>query len=391
MRFVFYKHQLTWPRQSGHDVHSAEMMRALAAKGHAVLFLSRTPPEAGATDGLGLEGSALVTPEPEDERFRPAGLQARFFSYWGVEPRYAAGVARVCRQFGADVLVSVGLDALPYLVGDHRAVSVWYAADEWVLHHLSQFRALDRPTWINLRQAAVKGVYQRAFTPDVDRMWVVTEQDRWAARWIAGARHVDVIPNGVDVAYFSPRSVEELPDTAVFWGRLDFGPNVQALEWVVRQVWPRVREQRPEAVLRIIGFKPGDEVRRLAVEPGVSLQQDLPDLRDEVCRHAVAIAPMVSGLGIKNKLLEAAAMGRAILCTTKATLGLDLPASPPFVIADRPADWARTLVALWDDPQKRRQLGADARAWVTSRHSWSAAADLALRGIGSMETVANGQ
>ncbi len=388
MRFVFYKHQLTWPRQSGHDVHSAEMMRALGAKGHSVFFLSRTVPEAGATDGLGLAGSAVITPIEEDIRFRPLGLQARFFSYWGVEPQYAAAVARVCHQRGADVLVSVGLDALPYLVGDHQAIRVWYAADEWVLHHLSMVRLVDRPSWVNVRQAAVKGVYQRAFTPDVDRMWVVTDQDRWAARWIAGARNVDVIPNGVDIEYFAPRPVDERPDTAVFWGRLDFGPNVQALDWIVRQVWPRVRARRPGASLRIIGFKPGDEVTRLAAEPGVSIQQDLPDLRDEVCRNAVAVAPMVSGLGIKNKLLEAAAMARPILCTTKATLGLELPGSPPLVVADRPADWAQTLVALWDDPRRRRQLGAQARDWVASRHSWAAAADLALRGIESTDAIA---
>ena len=387
MRFVFYKHQLTWPRQSGHDVHSAEMMRALAAKGHAVLFLSRTPPEAGATDGLGLEGSALVTPEPEDERFRPAGLQAQVFFVLGRRAPVCRGrctclppiSARTCSSRSASMRCHTWS-------GDHRAVSVWYAADEWVLHHLSQFRALDRPTWINLRQAAVKGVYQRAFTPDVDRMWVVTEQDRWAARWIAGARHVDVIPNGVDVAYFSPRSVEERPDTAVFWGRLDFGPNVQALEWVVRQVWPRVREQRPEAVLRIIGFKPGDEVRRLAAEPGVSLQQDLPDLRDEVCRHAVAIAPMVSGLGIKNKLLEAAAMGRADSLHDEG----DARPRPARLSALRDCGSSRTngRGRCWRCGTIRRSGVSSAPTrvrWVTSRHSWSAAADLALRGIGSMD------
>jgi glycosyltransferase involved in cell wall biosynthesis len=385
MRFVFFKHQLTWPRQSGHDVHSAEMMRALAKKGHSVVFLSRTPPDAGAIDGLGLAEAETITPTREDAEFAPVGLQGRFFSYWGVEPRYAAAVGRACRRHAADVLVSVGLDALPYLVSAHRAIGVWYAADEWVLHHLSQVRPLQRPSWINVRQAAVKGVYQRAFTPDIDRVWVVSERDRWAARWIAGARNVDVIPNGVDTAYFSPRPVDEQPNSAVFWGRLDFGPNIQALEWLVRHVWPRVRASSSDAELRIIGFKPGDEVRRLASEPGVSLLQDLPDLRDEVCRHAVAIAPMVSGLGIKNKLLEAAAMGRPILCTSKATLGLELPSLPPFVIADRPADWAGALLDLWADASKRRRLGAEAREWVATRHSWSAAADRALRGLTSFD------
>jgi glycosyltransferase involved in cell wall biosynthesis len=251
------------------------------------------------------------------------------------------------------------------------------------VHHLSQVRLFDRSSWINVRQAAVKGVYQRAFARSVDRVWVVTERDRWAARWIAGIRGVDIVPNGVDTEYFSPRAVEERPDSAVFWGRLDFGPNVQGLEWFVRRVWPEVYRARPGAVFRIIGFKPGEAVRRLAAEPGVVLESDLVDLRDEVCRYAVAVVPMVSGLGIKNKLLEAAAMGRAVVCTARATLGLNLPTTRPMIVTNDPAEWVTALLALWDDRARRHALGVAVRRWVTERHSWASAADQALRGVGA--------
>jgi glycosyltransferase involved in cell wall biosynthesis len=389
MKFVFFKHQLTFPRQTGHDVHSAEMMRALAAKGHPVVFLSRVPPEAGALDGLGLASAEVLAAEDADQGFTPEGLQARFFSYWGIDPRYAAAVASACRRHQADVLVSVGLDALPYLVGSHHALRVWYAADEWVAHHLSQLRIFDRSTWFNVHHAAVKGVYQQAFARRVDRVWVVTERDRWAARWIAGIRGVDVVPNGVDTEYFSPRPVKEQTDSAVFWGRLDFGPNIQGLEWFVRSVWPAVRRARPDAVFRIIGFKPGEAVRRLAAQPGVILEPDLVDLRDQVCRQAVVVVPMVSGLGIKNKLLEAAAMGRAVLCTSRATLGLNLPATLPMVVANAPGEWVAALLALWEDPARRHALGEAARRWVTECHSWASAADRALRGIEASLTPAS--
>jgi len=257
-----------------------------------------------------------------------------------------------------------------------------------VLHHLSQLRILDRSTWFNVHDAAVKGVYQQAFARSVDRVWVVTDRDRWAARWIAGIRGVDVVPNGVDTDYFSPRAVEERPNTAVFWGRLDFGPNIQGLEWFVRTVWPAVRRARPDALFRIIGFKPGEAVRRLAAQPGVALEADVVDLRDEVCRHAVAVVPMVSGLGIKNKLLEAAALGRVILCTSKATLGLHLPPNAPMIVANDPAEWAATLPALWDDSARRRVLGDAVRRWVIERHSWASAADRALDGVEAALTSA---
>jgi polysaccharide biosynthesis protein PslH len=343
MRILFFKHQLTWPRQSGHDVHTAELMRALVAAGHHVEFVSRVPAEAGAVDGLGL--------------------------------------ARRCRAARIDVLSAVGLDALPYLAGPHEAVAVWYAADEWVLHHLSQVRPADRSTWGNLRDAGVKGLYERAFSSAVDRVWVVTEKDRWAARWIAGMRSVDVIPNGVDADWFAPRPVQELPETAVFWGRLDFGPNIQALQWFVDRVWKTIVQQRPSARFQILGFKASDEVRRLAATPGIELRTDVPDLRDDVCRHAVAVVPMVSGLGIKNKLLEAAALARPIVCTPTATLGLHLPARPPFIIVERADDWISALVGLWRDEHKRHALGTEARAWVNAAHSWTAAAERALQGL----------
>jgi hypothetical protein len=105
----------------------------------------------------------------------------------------------------------------------------------------------------------------------------------------------------------------------------------------------------------------------------------LADLRDEVCRHMVAIAPMVSGLGIKNKLLEAAAMARPIVCTARATLGMRLPAVPPMVIVDHAVDWVTALLSLWSDDSKRSALGGAARSWVTTHHSWATAADLATR------------
>ena len=98
---------------------------------------------------------------------------------------------------------------------------------------------------------------------------------------------------------------------------------------------------------------------------------------------------MVSGLGIKNKLLEAAAMGRAVLCTSRATLGLNLPATLPMVVANDPGEWVAALPALWEDPARRHALGEAARRWVTECYSWASAADRALRGIEASLTPAS--
>jgi glycosyltransferase involved in cell wall biosynthesis len=319
-------------------------------------------------------------------------LQERFRSYWGIAVPHVKAVARLAEECRADAVVVVGLNVLPYLGGVRNALRIWYAADEWIWHHLSQVRPGDRSSWRNVRDALIKGLYERAYGPLLSRIWVVTEKDRRAMRWVSGQQAVDVIPNGVDGSYYQPLRQQQGANTCTFWGRLDFGPNVQGLEWFCRQVWPLVRREVADARFTIYGFNPTPPVTRLADEDGITLVPNLPDLRAEVARHQVVVLPFVSGGGIKNKLLEAASMGKAILCTPQACGGLrrtparssdetaDRPGRP-FLVARDPADWAGRLVGLWRDAAGRQRLGQEARTWVLAQHSWTAAARSALAGL----------
>ncbi len=361
------------------------MMRGLAALGHDVHFVANVRPSAQSTAGLGLASSDVLQRFDAEctPRFSPPSLQARFFEDWGTPTGSAAALASAADQLGAEVVVAVGLDAPLYLAAIQNAERVWYAADEWVIHHLSQVDPLRSGTWHNMRDAAIKGLYERAFAPTIDRVWVVSEPDRRAARWIAGIRHVDVVPNGVDADHFLPQNVVETPESAVFWGRLDFGPNIQALQWFIGDVWPAVRKRRPSATLSVLGFRAAEEVRRLADAPGVRLVPDLDDIRTEICRHQVAIVPMVSGAGIKNKLLEAASLARPIVCTPRATLGLTIEGPSPLVVRDGAEPWADALDELWSTPGKRAALGRAGREWARSAHTWTHAARLALSALGA--------
>ena len=190
---------------------------------------------------------------------------------------------------------------------------------------------------------------------------------------------MDLIPNGVDADHYSPGAEADLPTSCVFWGRLDFGPNVDALEWFVRDIWPAVRAATPAARLSVFGFSPTDRVRELARGDGVELHPDRPDLRGEVTRREVVVLPFVSGGGIKNKLLEAAALGMPVVCTRRALSGTR--GRPPVRLANTPREWAAALAALWSDPAARQALGLAARRWVVSHHTWDAAARTAEAGL----------
>lgn len=384
MRLLFVKPSLAWPRSSGHDVHTYYTMKACAELGHEIGLMTSTPALPEATAGLPLAYSGCLDTgaDAKDTPIRFSSLQERFRSYWGVDVGRIAALRQAVQAFKPDAVVVVGLDALPFFAGIEGAARLWYAADEWIWHHLSLVQPSVPATYAHVKVAAVKGLYERAYAPLIDRAWVVSETERRAMRWLAGVRQVDIVPNGVDAEYYAPAAdAPALARSAVFWGRLDFEPNVQGLEWFCRRVWPAVRQAAPDARFTIVGFKPLAEAQALAALPGVELKANLPDLRAEVQRYAVAVLPFVSGGGIKNKLLEAAAMGLPIVCTPRALGGLNNPPPDVLLSAKTPEEWVTALAMLWSDDSRRRAAGVAARAWVMAHHNWQTSVEGALHGL----------
>jgi glycosyltransferase involved in cell wall biosynthesis len=390
-RFLFVKDRLAFPRSSGHDIHTYYLMRALVAAGHEVALATIDRPADAAVAGVPLaarytyaDGNPPV-PGENEHPIRLSKWQGKFISYWGVDPAQVRWVGAAAAEFAADVVVVVGLGVLPYLGAVGRRTRVWFAADEWVWHHLSQVRPLQPGTWSELKPAVVKGIYERAYTPLLDRTWVVSPADARAFGWVTGGRNVDVIPYGADTEFFAPGEESAMPNSCAFWGRLDFGPNVQAIEWFVKRVWPRVRSAVPGARFDVFGFQPTPAVERLMGRDGITLTPNLPDLRSAVRSRAVTVLPFVSGGGVKNKLLEAAGMGLAVVGAPRVTSGL--VGHPPVVLAKTPAAFAAELTRLWGDPAERSRLGRAARAWVTEHHTWASAARTALAGLDAAEGI----
>jgi glycosyltransferase involved in cell wall biosynthesis len=191
----------------------------------------------------------------------------------------------------------------------------------------------------------------------------------------------DLLPNGVDTVFYHPLQEPVTPRTAIFWGRLDFEPNVDALVWFARHVWPTVVRQVPDARFTIVGYSPTPDVEVLTRLPNVTLYPNVEDLRQTACQHAIVVLPMISGGGIKNKLLEGAAMGRPIVCTPRACLDLRSNGRLPVVLSGSAADFASQMIALWNDAARQEALGREARAWVREYYSWTTPAKNALAGF----------
>jgi len=357
------------------------MMQAFAARGHTVSLATVVQPSTRSLEGLPL--ASLHALDIESVGTLPlTGWQRRFANYYGVNDAHGIALAAVLKENAFDAVVMVSRHLLPLLSVVRGPVRVWYPADDPAWHHLTRISVSQPRTWGELKPAAVNILYERAFRACYDRVWVVSPSDRSAMRLFSGCRAVDLTPNGVDAHHYSPAgraSETDLPTTCVFWGRLDFDPNVDALEWFIGKIWPEVVKRTPTARFAVFGFNPRERVRELTKSPGVELHPDLPDLRHEVSRRAVVVLPFITGGGIKNKLLEAAALGMPIACTAWALSGTK--GTPAVRVCRSARDWAGTLAGLWADATARRDLGDAARSWVTTHHTWNAAAATAEAGI----------
>ena len=191
---------------------------------------------------------------------------------------------------------------------------------------------------------------------------------------IPGARTA-VIPNGADVEYYQPRLTDPPPDgrTVVYFGLLSTVPNVDGVIYFVQDIWPRIVEAHPEARCKIIGGRAPPSLLALA-GPRVELTGFVSDLRPHLAAAAAVVVPLRLGGGTRLKIVEAMAMGKAIVSTTLGAEGIEAVAERDLIVEDQPAAFADAVSRLLAQPGLAARIGQSARQLAVERYSWSGAA-----------------
>jgi sugar transferase (PEP-CTERM/EpsH1 system associated) len=198
---------------------------------------------------------------------------------------------------------------------------------------------------------------------------VVSEREAELYRRFCRPGEVRAVRNGVDLDYFQPRAVPVEP-ACVFVGALDYRPNVDAACWFGEAVWPSVRRRVASAALWLVGRRPAAPVRRLARLPGVEVIGQVPDVRPWLARAAAVVAPLRLARGLQNKVLEALAMGKAVVASPPALAALDVEPGVHVLAAASPGEWGDGVLRLLGDEALRRRLGSAGRRYVEERHHW---------------------
>ncbi len=181
-----------------------------------------------------------------------------------------------------------------------------------------------------------------------------------------------VLPNGVELTLNS--TIQRVPKRIIFSGNMGYHANSEAAVWFVRNVWPIIRAREPDAEIRIVGINPAKEVRALSAIPGVTVTGEVPSLAAELSAASIAVAPMKSGSGIQNKVLEAMSCRLPVIVTSDALYGLPEQTRKVLMFADTPRSFAEAVFECIENPDQAKQIGLMGEKIIKDLHSWESAA-----------------
>jgi len=379
MRMLFLSRWFPYPANNGAKIRIFNLLRHLAAR-HELVLLSFASEEVTAADLAVLRQYCRQVAVAPYRPFQPNRLQA-LAGFFAAKPRSVidtysqelhALVEQTCREQPFDLVIASQIDMVPYaqLVPDARKIfeeielTVFY--DRFVRQQPLPQKLRSGLTWWKLSRY-VAGLL-RAF----DGGTVVSAQEQSRVRQVVpDYANIQVVPNGVDVAHYAQDFGPPAPNTLIYSGALTYGPNFDAMQFFLSEIFPLIQAQRPAVKLAITGKLDGVPIERLPEHRNVMFTGYLDDIRPTLARSWVNIVPLRQGGGTRLKILEALAAGTPVVATAKGAEGLDLLPEQEILRADTPAAFAATVLRLLDDADLRARLSRQGRQAVAARYDWS--------------------
>lgn len=230
--------------------------------------------------------------------------------------------------------------------------------------------------WLTRFELSRTERYEAGLLSHFDRVLVTSPIDKQALLDLAGITeedsNVQVLTNGVDLGYFHPDdSIQRDPATVVISGKMSYHANITMVLYLAEEIMPLVWAEKPDVRLEIVGKDPSPEIQNLGENGRVDVVGSVPDLRPYLQKATIAAAPILYGVGIQNKVLEAMACATPVIATPQAVSAIDAQAGADVMVGESPADFAAHILELLRDPAKREQIGRSGRRFVEEHHQWT--------------------
>jgi glycosyltransferase involved in cell wall biosynthesis len=370
------------PVHDGLNLRVYHLFRAMA-RAHEVSVLHFSEPHHAAIPRA-VDASAFADVRAVPVRGR-GGAPIRHCEEVSEEAQRA--IAACAAERPVDAVVAATIYMVPYAAAFRDRPLVLDVVDAMSLLVGRSIRSA--PTWrerlSRVRSWAWWRRYERRHLPAFPHLAVTSPEDARVLARRAPAARVTVLPNGVDAEVFRPMAAPAGPPEVVFTGVMGFHPNAVAAEHFYTRIFPAVRAAVPDVRLTFAGKGPTERLQALVrADAAVTLTGFVDDLRPHIARAGAYVAPMVSGSGIKNKILEAWAMARPVVATPIACASLAGTPGATHFVEPTPEAFAARVVALLRDRALGDAVGRRARQLVLDEYQWSVRADRLAAILGEM-------
>ena len=275
-------------------------------------------------------------------------LQKETFDVIHVESIFLTPYVPLIRKY-SDARVILRAHNVEHLIWKRVSQSTRHGLKRWYLKHLS----------LTLR------AYEMEHLNDYDGVVCITRNDADYFKANGCRKPITCIPFGVE-----PEEIGDLepePNSLFHIGAMDWMPNRESIAWLLDEVWPVVHREVPQARLYLAGRKMPERWMNAAID-GVSVVGEVPDAMRFIAGKPINVVPLLSGSGIRVKIIEAMSVGKAVVTTTVGAQGIDYVDGENILIANTPDEFAACIKRLLSDADYCRSVGEAARRLVAEEY-----------------------
>ncbi len=377
-RVLMLTHRMPYPPDRGDRIRSYHLLKKICQ--HADVSLASMTEEAVTDEQLAVLSSlttdlAIEPVRPLASKFRALGA---LLTREAITPAvfYEKRMADTIKQwhttnpFDAVLTFCSGMVRYARLVDGARQIMDLVDVDsvKWDSYAVN---AMPPRRWLYQHEATYLRRVEAGVYDQFDAMTVVSEREYKTYQHHVGANPgLKVVGNGVDLDFFAPLPDAHGSKKILFVGVLNYRPNVDAVKWFAQNVMPVLREKCADATFEIVGRHPTQEVTELGNLPGVNVIGPVDDVRKHMADAGVVVAPLRIARGVQNKVLEAMASQRVVICSPQAAEGVEAMDGSHYLIGHGPDQWARHIEWILNDEQRRTQMASAARQWVQQQYTW---------------------
>lgn len=373
--------KLPWPARDGESIAILHLTKGFAAAGHKVTVLAMNTPKHRFDTGFlpePLRQAADFFAVDVDTSIRalPAALNLLTRSSYNLErfysPAFAEGLTRLLQERSIDLVQLEGLYLAPYFNTIRRnskapvvmrAHNVEYAI--WEKLASGEKNPLKK-RYLSLLARRLKRFETKALGA-YDALVPISPVDAEQFTGMGAEKPMHVCPVGLPFGRYAGKASQAVPMQVGYLGALDWAANREGLDWFLDRVWPSVLQRCPQARFQIGGRNaPSDWLQRNLA--GVDFLGEVEDAVDFLSSQQVLVVPLLSGSGMRIKVLEGMATGRPMVATRQAAEGIEVKDKVHLLLHDEAQAMAEGICGLLDSPERANALGHSGQTLVKERY-----------------------